>query len=218
MSATNGLVRLLFLLVAAVALWGCDQYAAEKEQLRALYASLDNSSNTGDGVGIIGLYTESTFAFYDRLVPLILDGSEEEVRRLPPHYQQEVLLARLNGTREELAGLSGRRYFAHAASKGWYAIPRESRMEDTLGGFDFRSAEEAWAQVYANGEATGVRMCFRREEGVWKIDEPRSWEASAESWRAKAEAAGLSVEDFVVRSVWCEGGEVSASVWGPMGG
>ena len=54
---------------------GCDENAAKKEELRALFANIDNCYNTSDGVGVLDLYTQSTFTYYDTLMPIILDGT-----------------------------------------------------------------------------------------------------------------------------------------------
>ena len=196
---------------------GCENRAAEKEQLRALFANIDNCYNNNDGVSIIDLYTEGTFKYYDTLVPVILDGSRETIERLPPAYQQEVLLARLKGSRQELQGLSGRRYLAHATSRGWYALDPSRRRVDTIGGIDFVSDGEAWGEVYTDGQATGLRICFRHENGAWRIDEPASWDRSAKAWEEQARQRGTPVEQYVASTVEQSlGVTLAEAVWEPM--
>ena len=156
--------------LGALLLCGCDDRAEDKEALRALFANVDTCYNSSDGVGVLALYTQSTFEYYDRLLPIILDGSREAVKELPPGYQYEVVLARLKSTRAQLAGLSGRQYMSMATRSGWYVIPPEYRTNDTLGDFQFLGQDEAWASIYTEGEKTGLSLCFRREDGVWKVD------------------------------------------------
>jgi hypothetical protein len=208
---------ILLLSAVALLLVGCDNRAAEKEQLRALFANIDNCYNNADGVGVIDLYTQSTFEYYDTLVPVILDGPRDRVERLPPGYQQEVLLARLKGTREELQGLSGRRYLAHATSRGWYALEPSRRRVDTIGGIDFVSGQEAWGQVYTDGQPTGLRICFRYEDGAWRIDEPASWERSAAAWEDQARQRGMELRPYVASTIEQGLGiTLAEAVWDPM--
>lgn len=197
---------------------GCDRHASDKEELQALFATLDNCCNNSDGVGMLGLYSQSTFDQYETLLPIILDGSREQIAQLPAPYQYEVLMARLKGSRTGLGGLTGRQYVAHATSAGWYAIPRGLRTTDTLGAFEFGTDGIAWAGIYTNGQRTGLRMCFVREDGVWKIDEPRQHEASSQAWRATALEKGMTLEEYVIQALSVdENRPISDEIWGPMG-
>lgn len=210
-------LALLVLGLCCLLVGGCDQHASEKEELQALFSTLDNCCNNSDGVGIIGLYSQSTFDRYESLLPIILDGSREQIAALPAPSQYEVLMARLKGTRAELEGLTGRRYVAHAASSGWYAIPADMRTVDVLGAFEFVSADEVWAGIYTNGERTGLRICFVREEGQWTIDEPRAFDASSQAWRATALAHGMTVEEYVLQALSVdENRPIPARIWDPM--
>lgn len=201
----------------ALLLQGCDDNAATKEELRALFANSDTCCNTSDGVGIVDLYTQSTFEYYDRLLPVMLDGTRDEVKNLPPGYQYEVVLARLKSTRAEIQALDGRRYLATATSKGWYVIPTEYRTDDTLGDFQFLGEDEAWASIYTEGEDTGLSLCFRREEGVWKIDEPRSLDASLRAWQDEASREGKTLQDYIeFLASWDQAEDVPDTIWDPM--
>lgn len=204
-------------LAAAAALSGCDRRAGDREDLKAVYATMDSGYNASSPAGILDLYTPETFAYYDGLVGIILDGDAARIGELPAPYQYEVLLARLKGSRAEFEGLTGRQYFAHATASGWYAIPRAQRTSGTLGGFEFIDASEAWAQVYTNGDPTGIRFCFIRTEGVWRIDEPRSWRASHEAWARRAAAQGITLEELIVRTLASDAGsDVPGTIWEPM--
>lgn len=198
---------------------GCDQRAADKEELQGIFATLDNCCNNSDGVGMLGLYSQSTFEQYEALLPIILDGTRDQISELPAPYQYEVLMARLKGSRAALGGLTGRQYVAHATTAGWYSIPRGLRTTDTLGGFEFASDGTAWAGIYTNGQRTGLRMCFVREDGVWKIDEPRQHEASSQAWRATALEKGMTLEEFVIQALSVdENRPIPEGIWDPMGG
>jgi len=197
---------------------GCDQRASDKEELQGIFATLDNCCNNSDGVGMLGLYSQSTFDQYEALLPIILDGTPEQIAELPAPYQYEVLMARLKSSRGALGGLTGRQYVAHATTAGWYSIPRGLRTTDTLGGFEFGPDGTAWAGIYTNGQRTGLRMCFVREDGVWKIDEPRQHEASSQAWRATALEKGMTLEEFVLQALSVdENRPIAEGIWEPMG-
>lgn len=203
--------------LGALLLCGCDDRAEDKEALRALFANVDTCYNSSDGVGVLALYTQSTFEYYDRLLPIILDGSREAVKELPPGYQYEVVLARLKSTRAQLAGLSGRQYMSMATRSGWYVIPPEYRTNDTLGDFQFLGQDEAWASIYTEGEKTGLSLCFRREDGVWKVDEPRSWDSSLRAWQDEATREGMTLEQYIkFMAAWDQASDVPDSIWDPM--
>lgn len=181
------------------------------------YSDFTACNNESNGKAIVELYTSRTFEHYDVLLRFALDGTAQQVRALPPIDKCEVLRMRLLGSRSELARMNGRQYVEYATSKGWYVTPPEYRTPLTLRSFKF-GKDDATAELYDDGEATGVRLRFQFEDGRWKYDEHYStpqWDAL---WRRAAREEGSSEDEFVVGELeFLYERDVPDSIWNPLG-
>jgi hypothetical protein len=209
---------LLIVLFAFTPLIGCDDKAADKEDIRAVWQQLDTCNNAADGNGVVAVFTESSFAANVKLMKVGLDGTPAQVKALPAFDRMEVLRMRLLSNRAEISKLDGRGYVRFATSKGWYVMPSEDRTKDTLPKITFsKSGTEAWANIVSEGKRTGMRLHFVKEGGQWKYDEPEAMVEYSRLLADEARAAGVSENDFIIDVLEEElGRKIPASIWDPM--
>ncbi len=205
-------------LTVLLSLAGCDARAADKEEISAIYDQLDQCNNNKDGTGVLTVFTKASFPRYEPLIKIALDGTPEQVRALPPTDRTEVLRMRLRATRAELAGLNGMEYTRFATGRGWYVSPDGGQVQSTLTRFRFnKTATEATAELVSDGERSGMRFRFIKEDDYWKYDEPFAIELYDRDLRRAARDEGVSEEQFILDLLEEEiGKEVPATVWEPM--
>lgn len=193
---------------------GCDKDAADKQAIRATYQRIHEANQGWDGETAPSLFSASSIARYERLLNQGLDGRKAELERLDPWDLSEVFLMRIRATRKELEGLSARGYVVFATSKGWYRQseafidePRRIRI----------NGDRATVHFYFEGEPTGDKGAFVREDGVWKWDE-ESWRVGFNAYaRAEAEGMGVPVHEYLVSTIEEESGKKApANIWLPM--
>ena len=213
-------MRTLTILIAAISLLflpACNnEHAQDEKDLAKLAESLDDFNNHSNGEGVAGIFSKNTFELYDRLLKVGLNGTAQQVRALPPAEQFEVLLMRIKGSRAEVAKLDGRGYVVYGTSKGWYITAFEDRTTDTLKHFKF-SDTDATADLYSDGEKSGLRMRFVKEDGVWKIDETYFYDSLSAFITKNSREAGISVEEFLTLVLDDHlKGQVPDNPWQPM--
>jgi hypothetical protein len=207
----------LFMLSAWFLLPGCDARAADKEEIEQVYADLDRCNNSKNGAAALEIFTKESFAEYDRLLKIGLDGTAEEVKALGPVQQLEVMRMRVRAKRSDVAGKSGREYVEFATSRGWYVAPPEDHTMELLKKFRFAQDGSATAEVISDGDSTGVRLRFVKQEERWRFDEVyanKQWDAVL---RRAAREEGLSEDELLLEILSDEvKQEIPDSVWQPM--
>jgi hypothetical protein len=206
----------LLVLLGALLLVGCDRHAADKAQIRQTHASVNACNDNSDGAGMLPLMTEKSFAYYDRLRQIALDGAADKVRGLDPADRLEVLTVRARAKRADIAKLDGRGYVKFCTAQGFYATAPEDRGTSTLRSFKFGN-DTATAEMVEDEEPTGIRLRFVREEGAWKVDEEHNMTELSRFLERSAAKAGVST-DRICEMILEEklDGEVPQSVWQPM--
>ncbi len=191
-------------------------HAQDEKDLKKLQETFTECENTSNGARMVPLLSDASFALYDRLRKVGLDGSERQVRGLPPGEQVEVLMMRAKAKRADLVKLDGKGYVEFVASRGWYADSFEDQADEQLKHFKF-AGDSADAELYMDGEASGLRMHYVKEGGVWKVDEPANYEELSRFMARKSGEAGIPVADFIEMILEKRAPDADIdSLWGPM--
>jgi hypothetical protein len=204
------------LLILLLALPACDEFAEDKAEINAVFASLHRCNDAGDGDGIVQVLSEESFAAYEPVLRIALDGSREEVEALKATDRLEVLRIRARSKRSDIEKLSGREYCRFATSRGWYVTPPNEQTVDTLRGLVVRGPT-ATAMYVADGEVTGVTLRFVKENGAWRYDEPDAMKQWSRLTAEVARERGITVNELLLEYLEEELGKPPpASVWKPM--
>lgn len=202
---------LLALLLALLS--GCDAHAEDKAAIRLTMRQIEDANLASDGQMAASLFTAKSIERYPRLIQLAIHGTRSQLEALDAWDLDEVLRIRLLGNRKDYENLGAREYVAYATSKGWYVLPDYEYVElDRIAvNGDTGSAREVYT-----GEATGFRLRFERENGVWKFDE-ESWRQGYNDTIAElADDEGLTIAEYLLAELEASTGKTAPpDIWGP---
>ncbi|MFM9996540.1 MAG: hypothetical protein ACKVU4_12165 [Phycisphaerales bacterium] len=196
----------------------CEQEPPEADELRALVARIDAANQNADGATATASFTEGSIARYARRMELALNGKRKDVEALDAWDMSEVLRMRVRARRNDIEGLDPRAYVAFATSQGWYvqdeSLQTELRSIRVSG--DTAYATARYTDEYG-GEYESEMLTFRREDGVWKLDED-SWRGTFNRLTAERAAdEGVSIAEALLMMIEEETGKPNPiTVWSPM--
>ncbi len=207
----RGLLSTLFLFAL-----GCEPTGPDVDEIRQVWDNYDKANNTRNGELAASIFTDTTHAYYDRLVKQALDAPREQVLRLPLVDRSEILMMRNRATRVELEKLDGRGYVVFATSKGWYVSDPEETATLTLSGIRVTN-DVASAQLVLDGTRSGNTVRFEKQGGAWKLDETSLFPFYSEVVAVAADDEGLSEDEWLIMAEEIEwGNTITDSIWEPL--
>ena len=154
-------VAVACMLLAAAA--GADIGSAVRTAFDAYRAAV----TAKDGGAAVELVTANSQAYYQRLRDLALTAPRSEVAALPPADQLMVLRLRHEFTAAELQPLDGADLIRIGVDEAWSSpkvlVPLMIAAVEQAG-------DTATARVERAGEPVPIRLVFRSELGLWKLD------------------------------------------------
>ena len=190
------LVRLASLLIAAVAVGMILRTppAPAPDAVREAFAAYKHAVQADDGVAAAELLSRGTVDWYGMLLDEALHGSREEVAKLQPVEQIQILAFRQRVPANELQGLTGRQLVELCIAHGWIG---KSGIERTEIGSITVADDSAAAQVLVDGKDSGQQYHFLREAGQWRFDHLATIPAASSAIVTSAQQRGLPVDQFV---------------------
>lgn len=206
-----------------VGLAGC---GGEREQIEATFEEISQAATRGDGEAFVRLLAPESFAHYDTLIQMALNGKAVQVAALPLTDRAEIVMMRNRMTRKELSAMDGRSWLVHAVRNQWYGGALD---EDVIykKRFTVRGTtadvevvyEFAWALF--SGQHAGERMkdhfTFIKVEDRWLLDYRRPATLFEQVVQYAARTRHLSVEQVLERMESEDSGKpVGREIWEPM--
>ncbi len=186
-------LRILGALAAALALLfipgGCDD---AREEIDLTMADLDSAAQRRDGEGFARLLAPESFQHYDRLRKIALDGTVEQIHRLPHSEKLDVVMMRNRSTRKELGAMDGRAWVVHVVRQGW--IDGVSPPEELVSKKNVRvTANSATLEIVYN-----VRQpLFTGEGSLEKYSDTIAFQKVDDRWLADARRPSVLFERII---------------------
>ena len=157
-------------LVSAPALDAQDDVAAVRDLFNRYKAAL----LTGDGATAGRLVDQETFAYFEEIKALTLDGTEEAVRQRPFVDRLLIVTMRTELAKEQLQTMDLEGLLEHAIDAGW--IGKQSIMglgigEITIDGDQATAVAITPTTTQAQGAQASSELQYRfvREQGEWRF-------------------------------------------------
>lgn len=203
----------LLALVTLIMVPACDTGSADREAVRDAIEQYYTAYAANDGAKVVGLVTNSTIRWYDRMLSMGRDGTAQQIANLTSQEKWEILMMRNRNTKAQIKDMDGRAYFIHATSKGYYVnddvkvdLPRIRIMGTT-----------AIAPVTIDGEDSDLEARFFKEDGSWKIDETTLYPVYCKWIELGARFERMTVEQFLIATEEDETGKkVRSDIWDRM--
>lgn len=212
--AKRGMCGVLIALMSVLAGAGCRPEGAD--EMEAVYNQVYDSFETGDVNSVVNGISRASIEEYATYRDLALNATPEQVKQLPAWFLFDTLVMRARATRADLEGKDARTVLITAVEKRWY---RSSYATDPARLTNFKiSGDSAEAEVWYDGDdELSTKACFVLEDGVWKYDFPSSGSVSDRYTARDANAAGMSVHDYMIAQVSVMvGRELGPEIYEPM--
>ncbi len=139
------------------------------DDVRSTVAALQKAIGEKRGEDAAKFLTDRSFEYYDNIRQLALNASESSTKALPAYLLMDVMSARFNATRKDIARLDGRSFYTNAVNKGWWLEGDALAIKEVQLGQNWADVilhDAVWAEAYREqqiGRAlSGVRIGRRR--------------------------------------------------------
>lgn len=206
------------LAVSAGLLAACGSGTSQDEEaIREAFASYRTTLLEQNGERAADLLTSDSFAYYDELRGLAVEGSRQTIQSRRLVDQLTILILRLQLEPDRLADMDGRETVVFAVEEG--LIGEEGTAASDLGRIHVDGDVATAEAITEVGTAPRVNWTFRREEGRWRIDIRFLLEMANAAFVQAAEESGLGEEDFILALLEESLGQPPPDeVWEPPGG
>jgi hypothetical protein len=207
------LFRVSLVLLCLPFLFGCEN---QEDLVRKSWHDFHNAGSARDSQTAVGLISQSTIDFYERMRKAALEADEPEVRAMRYSDKMMVLLLRLRHTPEYLRTLTGAQVFMVSIQEGWdygYKTIIPELLEIKIDG------DTARGSLGMRGRSSGdFDYIFVKEGGVWKHDLTTMLDAMSDmmsqALRDKPADVQLDVDSLVLMTLREETGkEIPPDIW-----
>jgi len=202
-----------WLLLSLVCLSGCGK--DETPSIQKAWEDLYAAHAAKDSQKAVGLVSQSTVDFYERLRKAALEADEPEVKAMRFFDKYMILQMRARMAPDYLRSLTGQQVFMVSVRDGWDAkqyadVPELNNIKV--------DGDTATANMVVRGKEAPFDYGFVKEDGVWKHDLTKMMDLlsdmTAQAMRAKPSNVQLDMDDLLLITLRMQTGkEVSPEIW-----
>ena len=213
-SRPRPLMIMSWLLLSLAFLSGCG-----KDETAAVQKSWDDffaAAQAKDSQKAVGLISQSTIDYYERIRKAALEADEPEVRAMKAGDKVMVLQLRIRMAPAYLRTLTGAQVFMVSVQEGWDAKQRATTPEMSNIKVD---GDRATGTMVVNGKDAPFDYVFLKEDGIWKHDLTAMLDLLSDmaSQAMRAGPANIQQKDFdagLLMGLQIQTGkEVSPDIW-----
>lgn len=203
--------RFLFLLLPLITPAVAPGQTSEESSVRATFSRYKSAILHDNPDGALDYVDSRTIAYYDKVLNLVKNAGEAQVKSLPLLDKLMVLTVRHKIDREKLLSFDGKTLLEEVIRTG--LLGKNSVANLSVGEVIVEN-EFARGQLQTNGSNVPGFFHFYREEEKWKIDLTSIFPATSEAIRQVVAESGQDENEFLLSMIESASGKKpDAEIW-----
>jgi hypothetical protein len=188
--------------------------SSEEGSVRATFSRYKSAILHDNPDGALDYVASRTITYYDRILDLVRNAGEAQVKSLPLLDKLMVLTVRHKIDREKLLTFDGKALLEEVIRTG--LLGKNSVANLSVGEVIVEN-EFARGQLQTNGTSVPGYFHFYREEEKWKIDLTSIFPFTSEAIRQMVSESGQDENDFLLNMIeTASGKKPDPQIWGSL--